>query len=120
MTDEIIKGNGKTRIVLQADALGSDIVVRIFNEGAHIGAIALGEWDSRHQRTSVSVMTRLGHKDDAIAQKAAYLITRAIKKPACVIAGAHIDRITNKEIDLILENVLKAVDDFIKIRKAEA
>jgi len=48
------------------------------------------------------VITRRGHKDEAIAQKAAYLISKSIKKPICVIAGIH--DITEVEIDELMEN----------------
>jgi gallate decarboxylase subunit D len=120
MSYEVARGNGKTRIVIQADPMGDGLAVRIFNEGVHIGAVAVGEYDTTHQRVSVSVITRLGHKDDAIAQKAAYLICKEVKKPVCVIAGAHIDNIQNQEIDLIQENVLSAVGDFLDLLKKEA
>jgi hypothetical protein len=120
MSYEIIKGSGKTRILIQADTMGNDLVVRIFNAGAHIGAVAIGEYDLDNKRVSVSVVTRLGHKDDAIAQKAAYLICKAVKKPVCVVAGAHIEKIRKKEIDLIQENVLSAIEDFLILVKKEA
>ena len=46
----------------------------IYNKNAHVGAVAIGEYDNEDERASVSMITRLRHKDDAIAQKAAYLI----------------------------------------------
>ena len=111
---ELTKGEGRTRISLSAQSLGSDLVVSIYNENAHIGAIAVSEYDHRENRTSTSVITRLGHKDDAIAQKAAYLISKYTKRPSCVIVGVHLDDITEEEIRKFLENADSLVKDFLK------
>ena len=110
---ELTKGEGRTKVNLVADNMGSDLVVSIYNENAHIGAVAVGEYDHERERASVSVITRLGHKDDAIAQKAAHLISKSIKKPVCVIAGVHLDNITQEEIDKILTNTKIAIEEFI-------
>ena len=114
---ELTKGEGRTRVALAADDIGSDLIVYIYNENAHIGAVAVGEYDFEHQRASVSVITRLGHKDDAIAQKAAYLISKSTRKPVCVIAGVHINDITSEEIDKTLANADSAVEELLNLRK---
>jgi len=116
---ELTKGEGRTRVSLLASDMGNDLVVSIYNENAHVGAVAVGEYDHEHQRASVSVITRLGHKDDAIAQKAAHLISKSIKKPVCVIAGIHLDNITQEEVDKISENSMSAVDEFINSRRGD-
>lgn len=108
----LAKGAGRTKVNLSAYNMGGDLVVCIYNKNAHIGAVAVGEYAHKEKRASVSVITRLGHKDDAVAQKAAYLISRATKKPVCVIAGIHLGKITTKEIDEILENASTLVDEF--------
>ena len=113
---ELSRGEGRTRVNLAASDMGADLVVSIYNEKAHLGAVAIGEYDHKSERASVSVITRLGHKDDAVAQKAAYLISKATKKPVCVIAGIHLDNISGAEIDKILENSGKAVEEFIKLQ----
>jgi len=110
---ELTRGEGKTRVKLSASNLGADLIVTIYNDNAHLGAVAVGEYDPKSERTSVSVITRLGHKDDAIAQKAAHSISKATKRPVCVIAGVHLDNITGKEIDKILENSMIAVEEFV-------
>ncbi|MFC1901949.1 hypothetical protein ACFLX3_03380 [Chloroflexota bacterium] len=110
----LTEGRGRTRVSLLAEAMGNDQIVLIYNENAHIGAVALGEYDFEHERASVSVITRLGHKDDAIAQQAAYLISKQLKKPVCVIAGVHLDDITGAEISQFLKNSHRAVEKFIK------
>ncbi len=110
---ELIKGENRTRVYLSASYMGNDIVIHIYNENAHIGAIALGEYDNEHKRVSVSVITRLGHKEETAAQKTAYSISKHTKRPVCVIAGIHVDNITKGEIDQILENVDSLIDEFI-------
>jgi hypothetical protein len=111
---KITKGEGRTRISLSAQSLGGDFVVSIYNENAHIGAVAVGEYDHRENRTSTSVITRLGHKDDVIAQKAAYLISKYTKQPSCVIVGIHLDNITTEEIKTLLKNSDSLIKDLIK------
>lgn len=119
MAGYLTKGEGRTKVNLRANNMGDDLVVYIYNENAHLGAVAVGEYDYEHQRASVSVITRLGHKDDAIAQRAAYLISKATRKPVCVIAGIHLENITTKEIDEISKNALSAVEELISSRVAE-
>lgn len=110
---ELTKGEGRTKVNLLAHYMGSDLIVYLYNENAHIGAVAVGEYDHKKRRASTSVITRLGHKDDAVAQKAAHSISKSTKRPVCVVAGIHLDNITDAEIDKILENTSSLVDEFI-------
>jgi hypothetical protein len=110
---KITKGEGRTRIILSAESLGTGLVVFIYNENAHIGAVAIGEYDYRQKRASTSVITRLGHKDDVIAHKVAYLISKHTKRPSCVVAGVHLDNITSEEIEKLLEVADSCVGDFL-------
>jgi hypothetical protein len=108
-------GTGRTRVSLQASNAGLDLVVRIYNKNAHIGAVAVGEYDLEHQRASVSVITRLGHKDDIIARKAAYEISRNTQKTVCTIVGIHLTDITEEEIDLFILNTGSLVDKLLNV-----
>lgn len=110
---EIVRGDGRTRLTLSAKSLGDDLVISIYNINAHIGAVALGEYDHDTKRASTSVITRHGHKDDAIALKSAYLISKKTKRPSCVIAGVHVDNITEEEIQDFLSNADFLVEDFL-------
>ena len=109
----LAKGEGRARINVTVDSMGSDLVVRICNQGAHVGAVALGDYDHEHDRASVSVVTRLGHKDDALAKEAAHLLSKSMRRPVCVIAGVHLDNITGAEIDEILANTRLAMSEII-------
>jgi len=112
---ELTKGEGRARVNVTVNSMGSDLVVRIYNQNAHIGAVAIGDYDYEHERASVSVITRLGHKDDALAGEAAYLLSKSIKRPVCVIAGVHLDNITGEEIEKILANARIAVSEIIDV-----
>jgi gallate decarboxylase subunit D len=108
------KGEKRNSINIQAVTMGDGLVVRIFNENAHIGAVSIGEYDFENLRASVSVITRLGHKDDAIAQRAAYLICKSTQKTVCAIAGVHLDNISPEEIKQIIENATYLIEDLIR------
>lgn len=110
----LTRGEERTQVILQASLFGSDLIVRIFNSAAHIGAVAIGEYDFEHARASVSVITRLGHKDDALAQKAAYTVSKNTRRAVCVIAGVHLDDIAPDEIAAIMQNTIMLLEDFIQ------
>ena len=114
---QITTGTGRTAVTLEAVPFGSSLIVKIFNKNAHLGAVAVGEYDTDQQRTSVSVHTRLGHKDDALAQQAAYTVSKTLHLPVCVIAGVHIDGITPAEIQQVLANTEAAVLAFLRSRQ---
>ena len=44
---ELSKGQGRTKVNLSAYNMGTDLIVCIYNENAHIGAVAVGEYDDR-------------------------------------------------------------------------
>jgi hypothetical protein len=116
---ELTVGEGRTQVNLRAPYMGEELVIFVYNENAHVGAIAVGEYDPKEKRASTSVITRLGHKDDIVAQKAAYSISKSTKKPVCVIAGIHVDNITDMEINQILQNTNALVSKFIVKRREE-
>lgn len=109
------KGEGRARVNVIVSSMGSDLVVRIYNQDGHIGAVAVGDYDYEHERASVSVVTRLGHKDDTLAKEAAYLLSKSMRRPVCVVAGVHLDDITAEEIDRILANTKLAVSEIIDV-----
>jgi hypothetical protein len=112
---KLTEGEGRASVNITVNSMGSDLVVRIFNQDAHIGAVAIGDYDYEQKRASVSIVTRLGHKDDTLAQEAAYLLSKSIMRPVCVIAGVHVDNITREEIDKILANTKIAINEIINL-----
>ena len=109
----LTEGEGRSKVSFKAEHFGGDIIVCIFNGNPHIGAVAVGEFDFTHQRASVSILTRLGHKDDALAQSAAHDISKSTQQPVCVIAGVHLDEVTLDEIKLIQENTRRLIARFL-------
>jgi hypothetical protein len=99
---------------LSIQQLGSDFIVCLFNAQAHLGAVAVADYDSKENRASTSVITRLGHKDDQAAYKAAYKLCKRLKKPVCAIAGIHLDNITQEEIAQITRNCDALVEKCIE------
>jgi hypothetical protein len=104
------EGAGRTRVSLTTKPIGNDLVVYLFNEQGHLGAVALAEYSTAENRASTSVITRLGHKDDAVACRAAQKLCKLLRKPVCAIAGIHLDDISEEEIAQITHNCEKLVD----------
>ena len=100
----LAEGSGRTRVSISAQLIGKDLIVCIFNEGGHLGAVAVADYSREEKRVSTSVLTRLGHKDDVIARNAAYILCKRLKKPVCAIAGIHLDNITSEEIAAVTQN----------------
>lgn len=107
------QGRGRTKVNLLAHYMGTNLVVCIYNDNAHLGAAAVGEYDHEEGRASSSVITLRGHRDDEVAKKQAHVIARHTRKPVCVIAGIHLDDITQDEIAKILDEVDKMVLRFL-------
>jgi gallate decarboxylase subunit D len=80
--------------------------------------VAVAEYDFQNKRASVSVVTRLGHKDDAIAQQAAHTICKNTRKAICVIAGVHLDKISAEEINSLLKNAEGVVEKYLASQPA--
>lgn len=97
-------GKGRTKVSLSAQWIGKDLIVYLFNGQGHLGAVAVADFCREEKRASTSVITRLGHKDDAIAVSAAHQLCRRLKRPVCAIAGIHLDAITKDEIAEIVRN----------------
>ena len=101
------EGEERTRVSMSVNRLGKDLIVCLFNDAGHIGAAAVADYNKKENRASVSVITRLGHMEDALASDAARRLCKAVRRPVCVIAGIHLDNITKEEIAEILENCKK-------------
>jgi hypothetical protein len=105
------EGTGRTKINLSVQWIGKDLIVSIHNEHGHLGAVAVADYCHEENRASTSVITRLGHKDDAIAVQAAYQLCKRTQKPICAIVGIHLDSITQEEISQITLNCEKLVEE---------
>ena len=106
------EGKGRTKVSLSIDLIGNDLIVCLFNRRAHLGAVAVADYSHAEKRASISVITRLGHKEDSVASNAAYKLCKRFKKPVCAIAGIHLDNITKAETAQIVQNCDKLVERF--------
>lgn len=106
-------GIGRLKIELSAEYVGEGLLVRIYNEYAHIGAVAVGDYDHKEKRAFSSVITLPGHRDDEVAKKQAHRIARHTMKPVCVVAGIHLDNITVEEIIRFQAEADKLVQSFL-------
>lgn len=113
-TTSIHEGSGRTRVFFSAQKSGDDLIVRLFNEQEHVGAVALSEYHDGAQRASTSVLTRFGHKDDTVAYMAAHRICRRLKQTVCAVAGIHLDAITEEEISQITANCHRLVERYLE------
>ncbi len=111
----ISEGAGRTKVSLTTQYIGNDLVVYLFNERGHLGAVAVADYAFEENRASASVITRLGHKDDAVASSAAQSLCKLLKKPVCVIAGIHLDNIAEEEIRQIIRNCEKLVEQLLAV-----
>ena len=119
---EITGGEGRTRVILSAQSLGKDFTVFIYNENAHIGAVALGEpypsrVDQNYISPSVSVLTRTAHKEDIIARQMASGLASAMNVPVLVCCGIHLDGITPDEIEEINKNSEVLLEKIIAVQE---
>jgi len=107
------EGNGRTRVSLSAQWIGKDLIVCLFNERGHIGAVAVADYSPADDRASTSIITRLGHKDDLVAYSAAHALCKQLREPVCAVAGIHVESITSEEIMQITQNCDKLVQELI-------
>jgi len=98
------EGTGRVQVTLSAQFIGDDLVVLLFNERGHIGAVAMADYSHAERRASTSVLTRLGHREDSVACNAAYKLCKQLRRPVCAVAGIHLDGITGEEIAEISSN----------------
>ncbi len=110
----LCEGSERTKVTLAAHRIGGDLVVHIYNDQGHIGAVAVADFDHEAGRASTSIITRLGHKDDILAGNTAYRLCKHLRKPVCAIAGVHLDGITEQEIADIKRNCELLVDSLIR------
>lgn len=107
------RGEERTQVAVRVERIGKDLVVSITNEGAHLGAVAVGEYSHSDGKATVSVITRYGHKDDEIARAQALRLAQKTRRPVCVIVGIHVDRATKTEVAAVVKNSALAVGDFL-------
>lgn len=115
-----IKRNvGSIEIVLNANKIGNDYLVTLTGGKEHVGAVAIGFFDEKSQRTSSSVITIPGHREEQLALKGARQVSIATKKTTIFIAGIHKDNINREDIKNIVSVACEMVEDLITFVKKQ-
>ena len=121
MALELKIGKGKTQVQVEVHQYSDGLSILLYGgDKPHIGAVALSVprqslKDKRRTSCSTSVLTLTGHKDDLIARDMAETISKNIKKTVAVIAGVHIDKATDNDIEKVKKNCRKASKKLIKL-----
>ena len=103
-------GSPPYKVEAQVTFIGSDLLVAIYGGSKpHIGSVAVALprpslRDKKQMSSTSSVYNFLGHKDYVIAQRVAEQLSSRLNKHVVVVAGVHIDGITEKGIAKVIEN----------------
>jgi gallate decarboxylase subunit D len=90
--------------------VGQDFVVVISGgERPHIGAVALALSrqslkDHEKKSATASVLSILGHKEDAVVKSVSERLAAVADRPVAVTAGMHWDNLEESDIKQILKN----------------
>ena len=104
---------GRTEIILEAKKIGEDYLLTLTGGREHVGAVAIGLFDEKSQRTSSSVITMPGHREEQLALNGARQVSRATGKTSVFVAGIHQDNISPEEIRNIVSAAGEMVESFI-------
>ena len=104
---------GRTEVILEAKKIGEDYLLTLTGGREHVGAVAIGLFDEKSQRTSSSVITMPGHREEQLALDGARQVSRATGKTSVFVAGIHQDNISPEEIRDIVSAAGEMVESFI-------
>ena len=110
-------GKGRTKLWAEVTQLGKDLCILIHGGEAHIGSIAVAIprpslADANKISSTTSVYNLTGHKDDLLSQPLAREIAAQTNRVVTVIAGFHLEQISEDEIKGVLSN-LKTIKKLI-------
>lgn len=105
---------GRLTLLLEVREIGNDLSATLTGGKAHIGAAALAYRDKETGRTTVSVLSAPGHKEDEIALNGAKLLSKETKKTVLFAAGIHLDNISVEEIEEIEKTSMEMVMNCLK------
>jgi len=107
-------GWGRSWVQLEARPLGDEWLVVITNTNAHIGAVAVGDYEPSTGRGSASVITLPGHRDDVIAKPQAQALAQTLRRRVCVLVGIHIEHPSSEELKALVSNAEGLVRVFVR------
>ncbi len=113
-------GSPPYKVEAQVALVGSDLLVTLYGGSKpHIGSIAVALprpslKDKKQISSTSSVYNFLGHKDGVVAQRMSEALSASLNKKVVVVAGIHIDKITQKGIEKVIKNCDKLVQEIRK------
>ena len=118
----IEKKAGRHSIILDASAIGRDLLVVIYGgDEHHIGAVTVAYPTKSPNRgdttVSLSSIGMPGHKDYILANSAAERICHALGVVTTVVAGIHMDNASGDEIEGAVKTAGLMVDEMISLHK---
>jgi hypothetical protein len=100
--------DGVFEVLAQVDQVGDDVLVLLTGGRAHIGAVAIAQprpslRDPEQPSSTGSVITLLGHKEDAVAKTMAEALSGRLSRNVVGVAGIHWDALTREDIAAVME-----------------
>ena len=111
---EIKKEVGRVHLILRGEFIGKDMFFVLSGGMRHIGAVAMGIYDTESGRASSSVISSPGHREDEIALHGARKISTVTQSTVVFMVGIHVDNITADEIMDIVKVSEVMVDELIE------
>lgn len=99
---------------------GNDLVISVGGgQYYHIGAVAVAHvnaslHDAQMVSSTVSLITLPGHKEGEIVYAAAHMLARQLNCSVVLSAGMHIDNASEKDIQLLVDNFWRLIEQIIK------
>ncbi len=104
----------KWNVDLESYEMGDDLVLMLKGgEKHHVGAVAMAI--PYKDTASTSIISAYGHKDGELAKPLAEKVAKNLKKTVVLVAGLHIDDASKEDIQKLVENSNKAIDDFLEV-----
>jgi len=107
-------GNNRDAVELICIPAGQDFIVYICGGKAHIGAVGVGYcYDREKKKANSSVIAIGGHREDELVKKASHTLAKELGLTVSVIAGIHYDQLSESEIERVMFNVNKLIEDLV-------
>jgi len=110
---KISKTVGRVTLTLEETHVGEDLSLLLTGGKEHIGAVSLAYFDAGTGKTTGSVLSAPGHKEEEIALFGAKAICKKTKKTVLFAAGIHLDNITFEEIQEIEKACYELIQNYI-------
>jgi hypothetical protein len=103
----------KWKVFLDSYEMGEDLVLMLRGgEKYHVGAVAMAI--PYKETASTSIISAYGHKDGELAKPLAEKVAKNLKKTVVLVVGLHIDEASKVDIQKLINNSNKVIDDFLE------